>query len=97
MIDPTAAQLAALFNAMADPTRAHLLLLLLSGEKRSGELASALGNVSHSAVSHQLRWLRDHQIVAGRKEGREVFYELADACIVEIMQVALRHITEDQA
>jgi ArsR family transcriptional regulator len=85
-----------LFGAMADSTRARLLLLLLDGEKRSGDMADAL-NMSASAVSHQLRWLRENDIVASRKEGREVFYALADACIMDIIQVALSHILEAES
>lgn len=83
-----------LFDALADPTRAQLVLLLLEGEKRSGELAFALDK-SPSAISHQLRWLREHHVVADRKVGREVYYQLADACITEIVQVVLRHIQEE--
>jgi ArsR family transcriptional regulator len=89
-------RLTMLFGAMADSTRARLLLLLLDGEKRSGDMADAL-NMSASAVSHQLRWLRENDIVASRKEGREVFYALADACIMDIIQVALSHILEAES
>ncbi|HLA42457.1 MAG TPA: metalloregulator ArsR/SmtB family transcription factor, partial [Aggregatilineales bacterium] len=86
-------RLTTLFGAMADNTRARMLLLLLDGEKRSGELAATL-TMTPSAVSHQLRWLRDRAIVSARKNGREVYYELADACIREIIEVALIHIHE---
>jgi DNA-binding transcriptional ArsR family regulator len=82
-----------LFGAMADPTRAYILLLLLEGEKRSGDLGASL-EITHSAVSHQLRWLRDRRIVTSRKERREVYYALADDCIREIIQVALKHLSE---
>ena len=86
-------RLTELFGAMADPTRAKLLLLLLDGEKRSGDLAESLG-MTASAVSHQLRWLRENNILASRKAGREVYYALADACITDIIHVALSHILE---
>lgn len=89
----TIEQLSLLFAAMADPSRATILVLLLGGEKRSGELAAALA-VTHSAVSHQLRWLRERELITARKIGREVFYALADDCVREIMEVALRHIQE---
>lgn len=82
-----------LFSAFADPSRATILLMLRDGEKRSGDMPEVLG-ISASAVSHQLRWLRENNIVTGRKEGREVYYQLADACICEIIDVALRHIQE---
>ena len=69
-------RLTGLFGAMADSTRARLLLLLLDGEKRSGDLAEALG-MTPSAVSHQLRWLRENDILHSRKNGREVYYARA--------------------
>ncbi len=93
IMSTTIEQLTLLFGAMADPSRATILLLLLDGEKRSGDLAAAL-DVTHSAVSHQLRWLRKRHLISSRKVGREVIYALADDCIREIIQVALRHIGE---
>ncbi len=92
-VDPTLHQLTILFSALADPTRAKMLLLLREQEKRSGDLADAL-SMTASAVSHQLRWLRENNVVTARKVGREVYYHLADACIREIIDVALRHIQE---
>lgn len=93
--EATVQQLTNLFAAIADPSRAQMLLLLLDGEKRSGDLAAAI-DMSHSAISHQLRWLRDRNLVSARKDGREVYYELADACVREIIEVALRHIGENK-
>jgi len=86
-------QLTLLFGAMSDPTRATLLLSLLTHDRKSGDLANAVG-VSQSAVSHQLRWLRENNIVTARRQGREIYYTLADDCIRDIIHVALRHITE---
>ena len=94
--EKTLTQLTTLFGAMADPSRASMLLMLLNGEKRSGDLAAAL-NITHSAVSHQLRWLRERNLVSGQKIGREVYYRLADECIREIIEVALRHIEEEKS
>lgn len=87
-------QLTRFFDALADPTRAHLLLLIRDGEKRSGDLAAAL-EMTPSAISHQLRWLRERDFVAVRREGREMYYTLADACIRDILDTALRHIQEN--
>lgn len=94
--ETTIERLTLLFGAMADPTRARMLLHLRRQECRSGDLAALL-DMTHSAVSHQLRWLRDNNVVAARKTGREVYYALADACITELMDVALRHIQEEDA
>ncbi len=93
--DTTLERLTLLFGAMADPTRARMLLHLRQQNYRSGDLAALLG-MTPSAVSHQLRWLRQNNVVAAQKVGREVFYELADVCIAELMDVALRHIEEQE-
>lgn len=91
--DKTIQHFTTLFSALADPTRAKMLLLLRNGEKRSGDLAAEL-QMTASAVSHQLRWLRENNVVTSRKKGREVYYHLADTCIREIIDVALKHIQE---
>lgn len=86
-------QFSALFAALADPTRARILLLLLEKDMRSTDIAKAL-TMTSSAVSHQLRWLRERKVVSGERQGREVVYQLADDCIREIICVALHHIQE---
>jgi ArsR family transcriptional regulator, lead/cadmium/zinc/bismuth-responsive transcriptional repressor len=86
-------QLTTLFGAMADPSRAQILLALYAGDKRSGDLANLLA-VTHSAVSHQMRWLREKNLVASHKEGREVYYSLSDECIRQLIEIALKHIGE---
>lgn len=84
-----------LFGAMSDPTRARMLLHLRDSEHRSGDLAEKL-DMTASAVSHQLRWLRENNVVTSRRAGREVYYQLADACIAELIDVALHHIQEGE-
>ncbi len=86
-------QLTALFAAVADATRLQIVLLVRDRERRSGEIAALLG-MTPSAVSHQLRWLRERRIVAGRKQGRETYYRLADACIGTLVTIALQHVRE---
>lgn len=88
-----AVQVADLFLALADPTRAHLLLALLRQEYRSGDLAQQLA-MTPSAVSHQLRWLRERGVIQTRKAGREVYYSLADECIRRLLETAIGHIEE---
>ncbi len=82
------------FKAMADPTRLRLLALLFSGERSVGDLAENL-DVSQSAVSHQLRLLRTLDIVRYRKDGREVYYTLADEHVRDIFSRTLEHIIHD--
>ena len=82
------------FKALGDPTRLRIMALLFDGERTVGDLADHLA-VSQSAVSHQLRLLRNLDIVRHRKEGREVYYALADDHIRDIYTRTLEHILID--
>ena len=79
------------FKVLGDPTRLRILALLFNGERTVGDLAGHLA-VSQSAVSHQLRLLRSLDIVRYRKEGREVYYALADDHVRDIFSRTLEHI-----
>jgi len=83
----------ALLKATADPTRLKILFALSAGELCVTDLARILG-VSESAVSHQLRVLRQANLVAGRRLGQRVFYRLADDHVREILADALAHARE---
>jgi DNA-binding transcriptional ArsR family regulator len=89
----TALHLADLFSALGDPTRLSILAALLEREMNVGELAAAI-KLSESAVSHQLRGLRQMHIVRPRKEGRQVFYCLEDEHVAQIFQMGLNHILQ---
>ena len=82
------------FKALADPTRLRILSLLFTGDRGVGELADHL-DVSQSAVSHQLRLLRNLDIVRYRKEGRAVYYHLSDDHIRELLSITAEHILCD--
>lgn len=82
------------FKALGDPTRLRIMALLFNGERTVGDLAGHLA-VSQSAVSHQLRLLRNLDIVRHRKDGREVYYALADDHIRDIYTRTLEHILID--
>ena len=82
------------FKALGDPTRLRILALLFEGERGVGDIAEHL-EVSQSAVSHQLRILRTLDIVRYRKDGREVFYDLADDHVRDILTRTLEHIIMD--
>ena len=84
--------LAATFRALADPTRVRLISMLASMELCVGDLAAALG-MSVSAVSHQLRLLRDLRLVRSRRDGRHVFYALDDEHITMLYQGGLEHVS----
>jgi ArsR family transcriptional regulator, lead/cadmium/zinc/bismuth-responsive transcriptional repressor len=83
-------RLADTFKIMGDPNRLKLLMALKSGEMCVCDLAAFLG-ISESAVSHQLRRLKDARLVHPRRQGQILFYHLDDDCIVELMAIAERH------
>ncbi len=87
-------QMAESFKALSDPTRLQILALLFTGERTVGDIADHL-EVSQSAVSHQLRILRSLNIVRYHKEGREVYYSLADEHVRDILLRTLEHILCD--
>jgi len=89
--DQVILQMAESFKALADPTRLRILALLFTGERNVGDLAEHL-DVSQSAVSHQLQLLRSLDIVRYRKDGREIFYHLADDHVRDVFYRALEHI-----
>ena len=87
-------QMAESFKALSDPTRLQILALLFAGERTVGNLADHL-DVSQSAASHQLRILRALDIVRYHKEGREVYYSLADDHVRDILLRTFEHIIND--
>jgi DNA-binding transcriptional ArsR family regulator len=85
--------LAETFRTLGDPTRVRILDALSHGELCVCDLA-ALVRMSESAVSHQLRVLRNLRIVKPRREGRMVFYALDDRHIITLFRQGLRHVQE---
>jgi DNA-binding transcriptional ArsR family regulator len=85
-----ATDLAALFGALSDPTRVRILGALLETEHNVQEIADLVG-MSHSAVSHQLRSLRQMRIVRAQKRGRQVYYALDDSHVTDLLLRGLDH------
>ena len=79
------------FQALADPTRARILYALLTQPMCVRDLALLVG-VSESAVSHQLRGLRDKRLIRTRKQGRNVFVVIDDDHVIELFQRGLDHV-----
>lgn len=89
--------LASVFATLADGTRVRLLhLLTLTDELCVGDLALLVG-ISESAVSHQLRLLRDRRVVSRRREGRIVYYRLSDDHMQHVLADGLNHVAEPAA
>lgn len=91
--EDTLIDLAELFKVFGDSTRVKLLFALSSGEKAVGELAQELG-MTDSAVSHQLKILKDNKLIRGRRDGKSIFYNLADNHVVSILNQGLEHVAE---
>jgi DNA-binding transcriptional ArsR family regulator len=92
LADPsTAERLAQVFRAMADPTRVRILSALACAELCVGDLAAAL-QMSVSAVSHQLRLLRELRVVCKRREGKHIYYALDDEHVQELFALGLEHV-----
>ena len=89
--ESTAGQLASLFDALSDPTRLRIIAALLEGEMNVGDLVACIG-LSKSAISHQLRSLRDKRMVRSRKRGRQVYVALDDDHVAELFQRGLDHV-----
>ena len=92
--EETVLEVADFFDALGNPTRLKILLALMeAGELCTCDL-SAITKLSVSAISHQLRILKDRKIVAYRKDGKNVFYRLDDEHIKEILRIAMVHLSE---
>ncbi|GGS35644.1 ArsR/SmtB family transcription factor [Deinococcus knuensis] len=85
----------ALLKVIADPTRLKLLSALQGGELCVCDLAAVIG-LSESAVSHQLRLMREQRVVTFRKQGRVAYYRLLDAHVAGLIGVALEHVRETE-
>ena len=88
-------ELAETFALLGDPSRLRLLTALLeAGELCVGDLAVGAG-MGESAVSHALRLLRAHRVVAVRRAGRMAYYSLCDGHVRGLLSAALDHLTHD--
>lgn len=92
--EQTAEQIASLFESLSDPTRVRIISSLVDGEVNVGDLVRIIG-LSKSAISHQLRGLRDKRVVRARKQGRQVFISLDDEHISELIQRGLDHVCHE--
>ncbi len=86
-------ELAEFFRVLGDPTRLRILRALRNGPVCVHELWEAL-DLEQSTVSHQLRVLKGARLVKYRREGRHVYYELADSHVVDILDRGVEHVSE---
>lgn len=86
--------LAELFKVFGDSTRIRILFVLFEAEVCVCDLAAVL-NMTQSAISHQLRILKQNKLVKSRREGKSIFYSLADEHVRTIIAQGREHIEED--
>lgn len=87
-----AATLAELFRTLGDPNRLRIISVLMHHELCVHDITK-LVDLSQSAVSHQLRVLRQMRLVRTRKEGRNVYYALDDEHVRELFRLSMEHIS----
>ena len=86
-------RLALTYKVLGDPTRLKIVMALAEGEMCVCDLAAFLG-LSESAVSHQLRRLKDLALVRNRREGPVLYYSLDDEHVADLLEVGLEHVRE---
>ena len=84
--------LAELYKGFADPTRVHILYLLATRQELCvTDIAEAVA-LSQSAVSHQLRLLKQMHLIKFRREGKNILYSVADDPVLTILEMGLEHV-----
>ena len=91
--DELIADLSDMFKIFGDQTRVKILMALESGEMCVCDIAAVM-NMSQSAISHQLRVLKQSNIVKTRREGKVVYYSISDDHVKEIFDIAIVHVQE---
>lgn len=89
----TMEDIAELFKGFADTTRVHILSLLSQRELCVTDIAEAV-ELSQSAISHQLRILKQMHLIKFRRDGKNILYSLADDHVKTILQMGLEHVLE---
>ena len=87
--------IAELFKGFADPTRVHILSLLMGKEELCVTQIAEEVEISQSAVSHQLRLLKQMHLIKFRRDGKNLWYSLADDHVKTILQMGLEHVMCD--
>ncbi len=87
------ALLAELFKNFGDETRIRIMYALYDDEVCVNDIAKAL-DMTQSAVSHQLRVLKQNRLIKGRREGKLILYSLADEHVRSLLSVGMEHVSE---
>ena len=89
----TADELAELFKVFGDPTRLRVLSVLIDAELCVQDIADSL-DMTQSAISHQLKILKNSHLVKSRREGKQIMYALDDDHVRTIIAMGMEHIEE---
>lgn len=84
---------AELLKVFGDPTRIRIIFVLTQSEMCVCDIANLLG-MTQSAISHQLRVLKQARLVKARRNGKTIFYSLCDDHVQKILQCAMEHVKE---
>lgn len=87
-------EMESLLNIASDFTRLKIMYAISEGERSVGDIVAEVG-ASQSLVSHQLKILRRANLVAVRREGTHVYYQLADDHVIALLNVVYEHVTEE--
>jgi len=85
-----------LFKVLSDPTRLNILLYLKDGEKNVTSISQSV-QMEQSAVSHQLRLLRENHVVKSRREGKTILYSLDDFHVLDILEQTIKHVEHQKS
>jgi DNA-binding transcriptional ArsR family regulator len=85
--------LASIYKVLGDPSRLKIVMALRNVEMCVCDLAAYLG-LTESAISHQLRRLKDLALVKSRRDGQVIYYSLDDEHVSELLNIGLAHVTE---
>ena len=92
--DELICDLADLFKIFGDTTRMRILYALQEGEMSVGTISAALG-MTQSAISHQLKVLKSNNLITNRREGKTIYYFLADDHVRTIVAMGYEHLTDE--
>ncbi|MBO6112178.1 MAG: helix-turn-helix transcriptional regulator [Lachnospiraceae bacterium] len=92
--DEKSRSLAELFKNFGDATRIRILYALYENEICVNDLAELL-NMTQSAISHQLRVLKQSRLISSRREGKLIYYSLADEHVRSLLSVGMEHVCEE--
>jgi len=84
---------AELFKVFGDQTRIRILHLLFDNEENVNQIAEKL-QMNQSAISHQLRILKNNKLIKNRREGKTIYYSLADDHVYNIISQGIEHVEE---